>query len=271
MRKPILLFLSLIIACSLTGCGNNSEKDILQQTETEMTFSEFQWPDTEIAKLMPVPRSNIGKIDWSKDYGFVLYVANTTQDDFNAYADECEKLGFTEQLQRGDTYFIANNADDYHVSLRLDDGNIMFVRIDEPKEEVTSEQEQEVIEETPEETEPPEETLEQDKTDISEESEETVPPAEKPETPTDPFSNSRHETKARMAFENYGEYICPYGIKYHWFSNPITEYEGDGIWYFKVRVTITNQYDAERDAVAEGRVDFNEETVSEFDILQSWD
>lgn len=162
----------------------------------------------------------------------------------------------------------------------------MFVRIDEPKEEETnSEQEREVVEESPEETEPPEETSEPEQTDIleepemiedgleeiEEEPEKTAPPTEKTETPIDPFSDSKHETKARMAFENYGEYICPYGIKYHWFSNPITEYEGDGIWYFKVRVTITNQYDAERDAVAEGRVDFNEETVSEFDILQSWD
>lgn len=43
------------------------------------------------------------------------------------------------------------------------------------------------------------------------------------------------------------------------------------MWYFKVGVTITNQFDAEREAVAEGRVSFIEEAVTEFELLDDWD
>lgn len=100
MKKLILLFLSFCIICSLAGCGKE-----YSPIPDEKEFSEYRWPTTDIAKLMPIPKSSIGKLDWSADYGFVLYVANTTQDDFNAYADECEKAGFVENYRRGDDYF----------------------------------------------------------------------------------------------------------------------------------------------------------------------
>ena len=42
---------------------------------------------------MPIPKSTIGNINWSHDYGFVIYVAETSLDDYAAYVKECEVLG----------------------------------------------------------------------------------------------------------------------------------------------------------------------------------
>ena len=66
-------------------------------------------------------------------YGFVIYLGNTTKDDFLEYADACYDAGFTVDYQRGDTYFRADDKDGYHVNVQYEGNNIMFIRIDEPK------------------------------------------------------------------------------------------------------------------------------------------
>ena len=99
-----------------------------------MIFSEIQWPETDIAKLMPVPKSNIGNIYWSEEYGFVIYIADVSQTDFNDYVDKCIEHGFDEKVNSGDTWYYADNIDGYHASIKLEDDDIMFIRIDDPDE-----------------------------------------------------------------------------------------------------------------------------------------
>lgn len=246
MKKLTLFFALFATICLLTGCSEKHE--ITVPPQTERTFSELRWPSTEIAKLVPVPKSNLGDIAWSADYGFVIFVANTTFSDFNEYADGCETLGFIKEYRRGETYMIADNADGYHVSLRLDDGNVMVIRLEEPKE--------------------PEGTTTTATTATAATTvETTTSTSETTNDLTDAFSGSIYETTAKLAIQQHGEYLYPYGFDCHWSDSSIVEYEGKGIWYLKVNVTITDQYIAKKDAVAEGRVNFIEETVSEFDIL----
>ncbi len=61
---------------------------------------------------------------------------------------------------------------------------------------------------------------------------------------------------ARTAFENHGKYLYPYGFDCHWILDLRSEAQShvDGSWFFKVGVTITNQYGTERNAIAEGTV-----------------
>ena len=274
MKKFVSLLLVMGIIFSMTACGQKTNPPSLDSGSEEMEFAEFQWPDTDIAKLMPIPKSTIGNINWSHDYGFVIYVAETPLDDYASYVKECEALGFTLECRKGDDYFYADNADGYHVALNYQESDVMFVRIDEPKDEPVSEP---PAEQTPAETdtsngalsEPPEEKPIE--TTLPEES--TTEPEQPKESdePKDDYSDSTHRSQAVQAFQNYGDYICPYGIEYHWFHQNVSEYEGNGVWYFKVGVTITNQFDAEREAVAEGRVSFIEEAVTEFELLDDWD
>ncbi len=60
---------------------------------------------------------------------------------------------------------------------------------------------------------------------------------------------------AKKAFEEYGEANYPYGFKCHWVVNLINaEQATNGTWFFKVGVTIKNQYGTEYDTIAEGVV-----------------
>ena len=278
MKKILSLLLVMGIIFSMAACGQKTDPPVLASEPEEMEFAEFQWPDTDIAKLMPVPKSTIGNINWSQDYGFVIYVAETSLEDYAAYVKECEALGFTSECRKGDDYFYADNEDGYHVALNYQEGDVMFVRIDKPKDEAVSEP---PAEETPTETdtssespsepqvEEPTQTTSPDET--ASEPEPSAESSEEPAEAKDDYSDSTHRSQAVQAFQNYGDYICPYGIEYHWFHQNVSEYEGNGVWHFKVGVTITNQFDAEREAVAEGRVSFIEEEVTEFEILDDWD
>jgi hypothetical protein len=58
---------------------------------------------------------------------------------------------------------------------------------------------------------------------------------------------------ARGDFESYGEALYPYGFECHWIMNLIAkEDQGDGTYFIKVGVTITNEYGVEREAIAQG-------------------
>lgn len=122
-----------VAGASLTGCSNNGTP--VASTASEMEFTEIQWPDSDIAKLIPEPESKTGHIEWEASYGFVIDIANTDQEAFNNYIEACKERGFTIDYQRGDDFYYADNTDGYRLTLQLRENNVMLVRMDEPDEE----------------------------------------------------------------------------------------------------------------------------------------
>ena len=81
------------------------------------------------------------------------------------------------------------------------------------------------------------------------------------------YGDGKHQTIAKRSFENMGKSLYPYGIKFHWIAGLIDfSYKGNGIWHIEVEVTITNQYNAKRDAIASGNVNFITEKVEDFNV-----
>lgn len=108
------------------------EGELSIDLEAPKRVGEFKWPSSEIAKLLPKPKSNIGKIEWEASYGFVIYVGETSLEEYNTYVEECSKKGFTVDYQKGDDFYYGDNEDGYHLSLKYEGNNTMFVQIDEP-------------------------------------------------------------------------------------------------------------------------------------------
>lgn len=44
------------------------------------------------------------------------------------------------------------------------------------------------------------------------------------------------------------------------------EYEGNGIWHIRIAAKCTNEYGAVRNSIIDARVDFNKESVIEFNV-----
>lgn len=137
MKKTIkVVFCVMLCTTLLFGCGNNNTSNFEQKTlETDdaMTFSTIEWPDTDIAKLLPVPKTLNGNINWSKDYGFVIYISGVSKEDYTDYNSQCMNAGFNIEQRDGDGFYWADNAQGYHVHTTLD-GDVMFIRIDEPED-----------------------------------------------------------------------------------------------------------------------------------------
>ena len=132
----LVVVIVIVMAGVLESCRYNRMKrkyDDLYEEE-EMEFKEFKWPDSEIAKLLPVPESNIGHIEWEASYGFVIYVSETTREDYNAYVDKCLENGFTVEYYRSENSYYGDNESGYHVSVRYEEDfeDVMFIRIDDP-------------------------------------------------------------------------------------------------------------------------------------------
>ena len=73
--------------------------------------------------------------------------------------------------------------------------------------------------------------------------------------------------QAIKALEIYGGYLFPYRFECHWYTGLITrEQTYDGYWFIKVNVTITNQYGAERKAIAQAYINNVTEAVEDFAV-----
>ena len=105
-------------------------KEMSIDLETPMEMVDFKWPNSEIVKLLPVPKSNKGQIEWESDDGFTIYVGETTIEDYKTYIEECSDNGFIVDYEKGDNYYYADNVDGYHLSLKYEGNNIMFIRIE---------------------------------------------------------------------------------------------------------------------------------------------
>lgn len=110
----------------------SSMEELSIRVEAPMEMSDIDWPKSAIAQRLPVPESLYGSISWEADYGFVIYIGNTTKQDYKRYVDACYELGFNAEYNRGDDYFHAKDSDGYDVDIDYEGNNIMFVRIDEP-------------------------------------------------------------------------------------------------------------------------------------------
>lgn len=116
---------SAVLACcllaasvfSLSGCFNANKNGYYSDS-----FSTIKWPDSTLAKLLPVPESNTGIIDNDSADWLKIYIGNTTQEQYENYVKSCKEKGFTENYDSGTIlenrlYYRAENSNGYRLEL----------------------------------------------------------------------------------------------------------------------------------------------------------
>lgn len=141
---------------------NNTQKNTIT-TNSPMEMAEFEWPDSDIGKLLPMPKSNIGSILWERSDGFTIYVGKTTKEEYNAYVKECTQMGFNVDYSKGDNNYCAENEEGFALFLNYEGNDVMCISIDatskeEPKKEELEKEdsEKEVPQKEPDKPEEPE-------------------------------------------------------------------------------------------------------------------
>lgn len=117
---------------SLSYYEDNKEMSIILRSPMEIT--EIKWPNSDIAKLLPEPKSSVGSIYWENSDGFMIYVAETPMADYNEYVNACVEKGFKVDHQKGKDYYYAYNDNGVHLYLNYNGFNIMNVHVENENE-----------------------------------------------------------------------------------------------------------------------------------------
>lgn len=94
-----------------------------------MKFGSITWPSSTVGNMLPAPKSTTGKFSYEHDDSFFVYVGETSKADYDQYVADCSANGFNIDYDKGDTYYRADNADGYHISLKYEGNSIMAVEI----------------------------------------------------------------------------------------------------------------------------------------------
>lgn len=115
-----------------------SKKYLSVDLERPIEMTTLRWPGGTGGSIVPKPESNIGNVDWEHENEFMLYVGNTTLEDYQKYVDKCADAGFSVDYSRHDKSYRASNPDGYRLSLSYKGFNTMSVRLYPPEVEAAA-------------------------------------------------------------------------------------------------------------------------------------
>lgn len=171
-------------------------EEITIDLDKAMEMKENAWVENPLSKLVPEPKSKLGKVETESERYFTYYAGKTSQEEFSIYASSVLNAGFSKDYNKGEDYFYGTNADGYKVDIRYQGNNVMKISITAPdkKEETNTSTETEKVEENKTETEKP---VEENKT-------ETTKPTE------NTSSNNGIGKEFKEAMDSYEEFMNEY-------------------------------------------------------------
>lgn len=108
---------------------NHSGERMYIELDAPEEMGTLNWPKSDIAALLPIPESTVGKVKSDSADGCFIYVGETSIDDFNAYADACAEKGFSVDYDRGEKFYKADDANGNQLSLAYEGNQVMSIDI----------------------------------------------------------------------------------------------------------------------------------------------
>lgn len=152
--KKLLKGIGVILLVIVGFCVFTSIKGTIadKKEKKEAAAETFEWPDTDIAKMLPKPTSNNGEMISEGENHINLDVYDT-KDAYKNYIKKCKKKGFDVDHNSSDDMYSAKNKDGYSLDIMyFEEGNskpeYYSVYISEPKKEESAEQTDQTTEQT---------------------------------------------------------------------------------------------------------------------------
>ena len=109
------------------------------QISVPMKFDTIIWPSSEAGKMLPAPKSTIGKFTYEHNDKFFVYIGNTSKEEYSEYVTLCSNNGFNVNYDKGDNHYFSDNSNGWNIALRYEGNNIMSVNVTGPKESIETE------------------------------------------------------------------------------------------------------------------------------------
>lgn len=126
-----------------------SQKELSISLDAPKEMSVIEWPISDVAQSIPMPKSTTGKIDYDREDFFMVYIGQMSKEDYAQYVSECLDTGFTVDYSKQDTYFNAQNEDGTELTIRYEGANVISIRVETKEEETVPKETQPVETEKP--------------------------------------------------------------------------------------------------------------------------
>ena len=103
-----------------------------------LDMEDLIWPETGLGKLLPIPVSKKGMIEYESSSGFRAYTGDTTQEMFGDYVEACKTSGFVNVISSSDDWYSAENGNGFTAIISYEGFNTMEVNIHMDSEETSS-------------------------------------------------------------------------------------------------------------------------------------
>ena len=113
------------------------EKEMSIQLRAPMPMGTLRWPTSDLARLLPVPESTVGKISWEGPSGLSVYVGDTPYEKYSEYVDAVRDSGFSKNYSRSDHYFHGENESGVRVSVSYEGFSVMYIYANMPESDGT--------------------------------------------------------------------------------------------------------------------------------------
>lgn len=120
---------------SLSLYYSDYSEEMSIRLESPMEMSTIQWPTGKAGKLVPAPKSTSGNFSYEYDDHFLVYVADSSIEDYNDYIKLCSESGFNVDYEKGDDYYWAHNSDGWYLKIKYVGFDIMSIEIELPDDE----------------------------------------------------------------------------------------------------------------------------------------
>lgn len=108
---------------------NNEEISITLKTPEKDTMTEIEWPNSDLAKILPIPKSNFGKIFYNSSNSYIIHLGNTNINDYNDYVKKCEEMGFVVDYSKSEKAYSAKDTNGNELKLMYLGANIIEISI----------------------------------------------------------------------------------------------------------------------------------------------
>lgn len=101
--------------------------------EAPWIFEQIEWPDSDLASRLPIPKS-LSARRWADTDGlFKVFLEHMTREDLEEYIVACRNKGFVLNEKRMDEDFLAFNEEGYKLELKYEGFNRISIAIWSPE------------------------------------------------------------------------------------------------------------------------------------------
>lgn len=124
----LIVFAVILIIPAISELSYSVRYANYRKERAEKTFT---WPKSGLSSLIPKPQSSNGELYLDGGETLSVYVANTPEDQFNQYIEDCREAGFSIGINQYSSYYEAYDEPGNYLDISYDeDNNEMHIRLE---------------------------------------------------------------------------------------------------------------------------------------------